>query len=161
MDIPEHFHFCHRRLVDFADTDLSGLVHFANFLRYVENAEHAFFRSLGFRVHTSEGPEHEGWPRLEVSCRYYKPARFEDNLEICLRMEEMRTSSLRYAFWIFGEKLAAPGLVAAGTCVTIHVGLDTVGRTIGKTPIPADLRRSLETVMASPGVRPALRTGSG
>src|SRR5688572_4305862 len=101
MDVPEHFHFRHRRLVEFADTDLAGIMHFANFFRFVEVAEHAFFRSLGFSIHTADGAEHEGWPRLEVSCQFRKPARFEQTLEICLRIEEIRTSSLRYGFWVF------------------------------------------------------------
>ena len=62
------FHFPPRRLVEFADTDLAGIVHFANFLRYVESAEHAFFRSLGFSIHSSDGSRHEGWPRIEVAA---------------------------------------------------------------------------------------------
>ena len=38
----------HRR-VEFSDTDMAGIVHFANFYRYMEQAEHDFFRSLGFQ----------------------------------------------------------------------------------------------------------------
>ena len=55
MEIPTRFHFCHRVEVAFADTDLAGIVHFANFLRYAENTEHAFLRSIGLSVHTTEG----------------------------------------------------------------------------------------------------------
>src|SRR5687767_8848104 len=100
MDVPAQFHFTHRRLVEFADTDLAGIMHFSNFFRFVECAEHAFFRSLGHRVHTHEGTAHQGWPRIDVSCRYHKPARFEQTLEVGLRIQEIRTSSLRYDFWI-------------------------------------------------------------
>ena len=32
------------RLVEFGDTDMAGIVHFANFFRYMESAEHAFLR---------------------------------------------------------------------------------------------------------------------
>ena len=42
MNIPEHFHFYHRRMVEFADTDQAGLMHFSNFFCFVESAEHAF-----------------------------------------------------------------------------------------------------------------------
>ena len=150
MDVPATFHFSHRRMVEFADTDLAGLMHFSNFLRFVESAEHAFFRSLGFRVHTADGGEHHGWPRLEVSCQYRRPARFEQTLEICLRVEEIRTSSLRYEFWIFvaGDTDRSP--IAAGSCSIIHVALDEKIREIRKAPIPAALRRQLETAVASP-----------
>jgi acyl-CoA thioester hydrolase len=149
MDLPPQFHFRHRRLVEFADTDLAGIMHFANFLKFAECAEHAWFRSLGFRVHTADGADHQGWPRLEVSCKYHKPARFEQTLETCLRLEELRTSSLRYSFWIFPADEAERPLLAAGSCSTIHVELGANARDIRKAPIPPDLRAKLEAAMAS------------
>jgi len=148
MDVPAHFHFRHRRLVEFADTDLAGIVHFANFFRFVESAEHAFFRSLGFRVHTDDGATHQGWPRLEVACKYLKPARFEQTLEICLRIEELRTTSLRYGFWIFGTDDAERPLLATGAFSIVHVELDAHARTLRKAPIPPDLRTRLESLVA-------------
>jgi len=148
MDVPAHFHLRHRRLVEFADTDLAGIVHFANFFRYVESAEHAFFRSLGFRVHTADGATHQGWPRLEVACKYLKPARFEQTLEICLRIEELRTTSLRYGFWILGADDAERPLLATGAFSIVHVELDAHARTLRKAPIPPDLRARLESLVA-------------
>jgi acyl-CoA thioester hydrolase len=150
MEIPTHFHFIHRRLVEFADTDLAGLMHFSNYFRFVEGAEHAFFRSLGFRVHTTDGKLQEGWPRLEVSCTYRKPARFEQVLEICLRVEEIRTSSLRYTFWIFVEGDPTRTLLAHGSFGIIHVELDPTAHQIRKTPVPATVRTKLEAAMATP-----------
>ena len=148
MDVPESFHFSYQRRVEFADTDLAGIMHFSNFFRFVECAEHAFFRSLGFRVHTASGSDHQGWPRLEVTCKYLKPARFEEVLEVCLRLEEIRTSSLRYAFSIFVAN-AERVLVATGSCSIIHVELDMKAHQIRKSPIPAPVRLKLEQVVGS------------
>ena len=153
MHVPDQFHFSYQRLVEFADTDLAGIMHFANFFRFVECAEHAYFRSLGFRVHTANGSEHQGWPRLEVSCKYHKPARFEQTLEVCLRIEEIRTSSLRYAFWIFVADDPERSLLAAGSCSIIHVHIDTTAHAIRKSAIPAGLRQKLESAIASPRPR--------
>lgn len=149
MDLPTHFHFRHCRAVEFSDTDLAGIMHFANFFRFVESAEHAFFRSLGFRVHTTNGKLQEGWPRLEVSCTYRKPARFEQVLEICLRIEEVRTSSLRYTFWIFVEGDPTRTLLAHGSFGIIHVELDPAAHQIRKTPVHDDLRAKLGAVMGT------------
>ena len=146
MDIPAQFHFRHHRMVEFADTDLAGLMHFANFLRFVESAEHAFFRSLGFRIHTATGSAHTGWPRLEVTCKYHRPARFEQTLEICLRVEEVRTSSLRYSFWILADGEPKHTLIAQGSLTIVHVALDTSTHEIRKAPIPPDLRTKLEAL---------------
>lgn len=148
------FHFRYHRLVEFADTDLAGIMHFSNFFRFVECAEHAFFRSLGFRVYTANGSEHQGWPRLEVSCRYLKPVRFEQTLEVCLRVEEIRTNSLRYAFSIFVLDAPEASPVATGSCSIVHVELDSSAHEIRKTPIPAGLREKLESTVAVLGNRP-------
>jgi acyl-CoA thioesterase FadM len=69
-------------------------------------------------------------------------------LEVCLRIEEIRTSSLRYAFSIFANE---PGrtLLATGSCSIIHVELDTTAHEIRKAPIPAALRQKLENALSS------------
>ena len=149
MDVPTHFHFTHRRLVEFADTDLAGLMHFSNFFRFVECAEHAFFRSLGHRVHKTEGAAHEGWPRIEASCKYHRPARFEQTLEIGLRLDEVRTTSLRYHFWIHVADDPARTLLATGAFSIIHVEIDSATHAIRKSPIPPSLRQSLEALLTA------------
>ncbi len=106
--------------VQFSDTDLAGIVHFSNFFRYMERAEHAFFRSLGMSVmdQSPEIPREErvGWPRVHASCDYRAPLRFEEEFEIELLIEEIRSKTIRYVirFWKHGGELAAVGkLVAA------------------------------------------------
>lgn len=147
MEVPAKFHFTHRRTVEFADTDMAGLMHFSNFLRFAESAEHAFFRSLGFHVHANAAGLRRGWPRIEVSCKYRAPARFEETLEICLRLEELRSSSLNYSFWIFGDAPTRP-LLAHGNCATIYVEINDATGEIKKAPIPAELRAKFESLLS-------------
>jgi YbgC/YbaW family acyl-CoA thioester hydrolase len=144
MEIPACFHFCHRVEVAFADTDLAGIVHFANFLRYAENAEHAFLRSIGSPAHTTKGARQQGWPRVAVTCDFHRPARFGETLRVALRRQEVRTHSLTYGFWIFGPSSGPNEPVASGRCSIVHVSLDTVTREIRKAPVPTALRAALE-----------------
>lgn len=160
MAVPPTFHFTHRRLVEFADTDLAGIMHFANFFRFVECAEHAFFRSLGHRVHTNAGNTHQGWPRIDVSCSYHKPARFEQTVEIGLRIQEIRTSSLSYRFWILDADTPARPLLAAGAFSIIHVEIDTATHSIRKSPIPAPLREKLQTFLTADNADAADKSSS-
>ncbi len=135
------FEFTQQRQVEFAETDMAGIVHFANFFRWMESAEHAFLRSLGHSVHTSEGGHSTGWPRLKVSCDYSKPLRFEEAVEVVLSVAEVRTRSVRYAFII---RRAADGEVAArGETVAVHAQLDPVGGRLQAAPIPESLRAQL------------------
>lgn len=149
MDATAPFHFRYRRLVEFADTDLAGIMHFSNYFRFVECAEHAFFRSLGTTIHSSDGSRHDGWPRIDVSCKFLRPARFQETLEVGLRIAELRTTSLTYAFAIFSADAPDHPLLATGTFGIIHVELDTATREIRKSPIPAALRAKLEAAMAT------------
>ena len=70
------------RRVEFSETDMAGIVHYSNFFRYMESAEHAFFRALGFSIVTTATDPPVGWPRVHASCDYRQPLRFEDEVEI-------------------------------------------------------------------------------
>jgi YbgC/YbaW family acyl-CoA thioester hydrolase len=142
MDIPDTFHFTHQRRVEFSDTDLAGIMHFSNYLRYAESAEHALWRSLGRSVHSNTEAGQHGWPRLKISCSYFKPARFEQLLSIRLRIEEIRNTTIRYSFFVFDD--GDPELlIASGEVTIIHVALESNSGRMQKAPIPEDLRRLL------------------
>src|SRR5713226_3868003 len=70
------FKMLHR--VEFADTDMAGIIHFSSYFRYMEVTEHAFFRSLGLSI---VGDPAVGWPRVHVACDFKHPLRFEDEVE--------------------------------------------------------------------------------
>lgn len=88
------------RRVSFRETDAAGIVHFSNFFIWMEDTEHAFFRSLGFSIHEGKSDEHVGWPRVHAHCDYKAPLRFEDEAEIHLIVKEKRPKSLSYEFVI-------------------------------------------------------------
>ena len=113
------------RQVEFSDTDMAGIMHFSNFFKFMEAAEHAFFRSLGLSIHTTE-PEPLGWPRVHAGCDFSYPLRFEDSVEIRLLVREKREKSIVYAF-VFRKLNEQPVReVARGTlavaCVKREVG---------------------------------------
>ncbi|WP_419949292.1 acyl-CoA thioesterase [Candidatus Palauibacter sp.] len=91
--------FVYRRRVEFADTDTANLIHFTALLKFMEEAEHAFYRSLsidfvGFRW--SEDSVF-GMPRVSVSCDYLGAVRYGDKVDVRLRVREVRRKAIRYA----------------------------------------------------------------
>ena len=64
------------RRVEFSDTDMVGIVHYANLFRYMEAAEHGFFRSLGFSVVTRQVDPPVGWPRVHAECGLHRNRRY-------------------------------------------------------------------------------------
>lgn len=96
------------RRVQFAETDAAGVLHFANYFRLMEEAEHAYWRSMGLSVITADGGRQISWPRVATSCEYFLPAHFEDELELVLEIEEVGNRSLTYkvAFGCRGKRIA-------------------------------------------------------
>ena len=106
------------RRVEFADTDVSGLVHFSRFFVFMETAEHQFLRSLGTEVHTQHEGHEIGWPRVKATCEYLSPVAFGDELEITVRVNRKGTKSMTYGFEFQHEDRAiARGEVTAVCCV--------------------------------------------
>jgi acyl-CoA thioester hydrolase len=117
------FEYSIKRRVEFSETDMAGIVHYSNFFRYMEAAEHAFFRSLGFSVVSRDVDTPVGWPRVRAECDYRSPLRFEDEFEVKMLVSEKRSKSLSYQFRFSRadvEEIARGSLTVV--CVTHHLG---------------------------------------
>ena len=126
------------RRVEFADTDMAGLVHFSNFFRYMEAAEVEFLRSLGLSV--AWGPEQPlGFPRVSATCNFLRPARFGDLLDISVSVQKVGRKSVTYAFESSRDgELIARGQVSS-VCCRVHEE-----HRLESIEIPASLRALLE-----------------
>ena len=85
------------RRVEFCETDMAGIVHFSNFYRWMEQAEHEFFRSLQLKIVYPQSSETIiGWPRVSASCRFESPAKYEDIIDVRLIVERIGVKSLTF-----------------------------------------------------------------
>ena len=116
------------RRVEFADTDMAGIVHYSNFFRFLETAEHGFFRSLGFSVVMDNTSPPVGWPRVHAECDYLQPLRFEDEVEIHMLISEKKTKSLSYVFRFRKLNAAPPVEVARGALTVVCVTRNAAGK---------------------------------
>jgi acyl-CoA thioester hydrolase len=112
------------RRVEFSETDMAGIMHFSNFFRYMEAAEHAFIRSLGLSVVPTGYNPPIGWPRVNASCEYKRPLKYDDNVEVHLQVSAKSEKAVTYSFTFRkeGEKeICAVGSVTV-VCVSIRDG---------------------------------------
>jgi acyl-CoA thioester hydrolase len=104
--------------VAFADTDAMGIVHHSNYLRYFETARVEWLREKGldYKILQARG---QHLPLIESQCRYKKPARFDDILEISV---STKIDGLRIIldYEIYNEETKE--LIATGS--TQHVCVD-------------------------------------
>ena len=125
------------RMVQFAETDLAGVLHFANYYRMMEEVEHAFWRSIGSRVVTRSDEGEISWPRVATSCEYFAPAHFEDELELLFTVAHVGDRSVTYQieFMRDGECIALGKTTAV--CSAMKEG------DFRPMAIPADLKTKL------------------
>ena len=136
------YEFKLRRRVEFAETDMAGIVHFANFFRMMEVTEHAFFRSLGLSIHGHDPETTSGWPRVSATCDYRAPLRFEEEVEIHLLVAELRTRSIRYTF-IF-RKVSDGSEVARGEITAVCASVEKASGKLSAVPIPDAVRAAIQ-----------------
>jgi YbgC/YbaW family acyl-CoA thioester hydrolase len=118
-----------RRRVLFYEVDWAGIVHFSNYFRYMEEAEHALWRDAGLSI--ARSATGVGFPRVEATFSYRRPLRFEDEFEARIRIVELREKRLKYActLWCRGEE------VATGAMTVVCVRMREDG-TMKAAPIP-------------------------
>jgi acyl-CoA thioester hydrolase len=117
-----------RRRVAWVDTDAGGRIHFTAPFRWAEAAETELCRGLGVL---------EDWadlPRRAVEAEYLSVLRFDDEVELELRIERVGATSVTY-----GWDVRRDGEVCVrGRHTVVHV--DAAGRPM---PAPEALLRAL------------------
>jgi acyl-CoA thioester hydrolase len=123
-----------RHRIPFYETDAMGIVHHANYVRYLELARIVWMDEWDrpYREYVAQGL-HFATTRIEL--RYRRAARFDEEIEIATWLAWLRGASLGMGYEITrdGECLA--------TASSEHALVDTSGR---PRRIPEERRRSLE-----------------
>ena len=87
-----------RERVRWRDVDIMGVVHYGNYLRFMEAAESEFFRALGF-PYPVLAEQHGVWiARVHLECDYRAPARLDDEITCRAELRKIGGSSLSFAF---------------------------------------------------------------
>ena len=79
----------------YEDTDLSGLVYHANYLKYCERARSDLLRVLGIDQRAAHEAGEGNYAVAEANIRYLRPARLDDSLVVQTRLAELGAASVR------------------------------------------------------------------
>jgi YbgC/YbaW family acyl-CoA thioester hydrolase len=118
--------------VRWVDTDLAGVMHFTNYLRYFEACEEEFYRSIALsfkEIHAKYGLM---FPRVETYCSYKAACRFDDLFEVTMQLREVGEKTVTWGFQAVRTtdgKLAAEGYIK---CIAVNAEWKAV-------PIPPEL----------------------
>lgn len=135
--------FVTARRVEFCDTDAAGIMHFVAFFRMMEQAEHDLLRSVGLSVVQHDEHSTISWPRVAARCEFKAAARFEELLQIEVRVARLGQRSIAYAHrFLRGEEVLAEGEITAVCCRMVP------GRPPEPIAIPDTFREKLRPYLA-------------
>ena len=83
----------YRARVAWIDTDAGGRIHFTVAFRWAEAAESTLYRELGLI-----GDRKGDYPRRHVEADYLKVLRFEDEVEVHLRVAKVGRTSVTFTW---------------------------------------------------------------
>ena len=127
--------FKHSLPVRFADVDMLGHVNNAVYFTYIEECRTTFFRSLGYKNNDFQ----KECPIIlaHAECGFKSPAFFGENLDIQLRVGEIKNASFSFEYEIYEQKSKRLVAVAKTIQVTFNYAQMKV------IPIPDTLRKKL------------------
>jgi acyl-CoA thioester hydrolase len=109
--------------VRYAETDQMKVVHHARYFEWFECGRSNLMRQIGYPYKVME---EEGFylPIIEVGCRYYSPATYDDLVQIKTEIRERPRAKIRLDYLV--SRLPGNELLVEG--FTIHAFLDHLGK---------------------------------
>jgi YbgC/YbaW family acyl-CoA thioester hydrolase len=137
------FEFKITRRVEFSETDMAGIMHYSNFFRFMETAEHGFYRSLGFSVVLAHFNPPMGFPRVHAECDFKRPLRFEDLVEVHMLVQAKKAKSITYTFRFRNLSTTPAEEVARGSVTVVCVAQHPNGK-LSAVPIPSQIADQID-----------------
>lgn len=81
----------------YEDTDVSGVVYHANYLRFFERARTEWLRARGCSQERLRHEQQAAFTVSEIEVAFRRPARLDDELDVTVTVSELRRASLRFS----------------------------------------------------------------
>jgi acyl-CoA thioester hydrolase len=89
------FRFAHRTRVGFDETDAQGIVYYGRYMPYFDRARVEYLRLLGL---LAPAPGEPDFVMRAQHVEYHAPARFDDELDVFVRVAGIGETSITWAF---------------------------------------------------------------
>lgn len=116
--------------VYYEDTDLAGIVYYANYLKYIERARSEWVRGLGIDQVALKAQAGTVFAVARLEADYLSPARFDDMVQVRTEVAERRAARIVLAqdVWradlrLFAARVTLVALGPGGRPVRLPAGL--------------------------------------
>lgn len=115
----------YRTRIYFEDTDLSGIVYHANYLRYMERARSDMLRLAAIDQRAAMEAGEGAWAVTDLSIQYRRPAKLDDDLLVVSTVEAVRGASVVIAQRILrGHDTLSPETLTDGRVTAAFLSPD-------------------------------------
>ncbi len=121
--------------VYYEDTDLAGLVYYANYLKFIERARSEWVRSLGVDQRCLRAEQGLVFAVRRVEADYLAPAHFDDELTVYTALQQatgaklvLDQTVLRAGEALFFARVTLVCLTAAGKATRLPPPLSTLAQ---------------------------------
>jgi len=128
--------------VIYGDTDQMGVAYYANHLKWFEIGRTEFLRQTGMPYFSIE-EKGLRFPVIEVSCRYFRPSRYDDVITIETTLTSLGRATLTFSYRLLRKDKEDEVLIASGW--TKHACVDEKGEV---AKIPPDLEATLKAAVS-------------
>ncbi|WP_373184544.1 acyl-CoA thioesterase [Halopseudomonas sp.] len=106
----DDFRFSHALRVRWAEADMQGIVFNGHYLTYADVGITEYFRAMGQTYSGETGANGSDFFAVKTLLEYRSPARFDDMLEVHVRIARLGNSSMQFLIGIYrGEELLVNG----------------------------------------------------
>jgi acyl-CoA thioester hydrolase len=123
------FRYAYRTRVGFDETDAQGIVYYGRYMPYFDRARVEYMRDLGVLIREPADPE---FVMRAQHVEYHAPARFDDELEVFVRVRRIGTSSVLWEFEAYNATTDERLVVATQTAVSVDLS--------ERRPVPVEWR---------------------
>ncbi len=128
--------FIIRKKIYYHDTDCGGVVYYANYLKYLEEARTEYLLLKGIELpKLAEKNVLFVVARVEIDYKY--PARYQDTITVSARVDEIKLSTVKF----FQEVRKDDKTLASATTTLVCIGRD-----FKPVRVPEEVKRVLQVV---------------
>jgi acyl-CoA thioester hydrolase len=137
--------------VYYEDTDVGGVVYYANYLKFAERARTEMLRSIGFSHRDMIKQAGLAFAVRRCEADYIRPATFDDSLEVHTGNIDIEAASL----WMDQEVRRGDDVIAH-----LRVRLACIAENGRPARLPAKLKMALQRLTVSKPLSPRIETAS-
>ena len=127
--------------VYYEDTDLSGFVYHANYLRFMERGRTECLRTAGAMLAALEAPEPTAWAIRRADVQFHRPARLDDVVEVHTRL-----------LTISGARMTVAQQILVDGALLVEARIEACVVTLSGKPrrVPEEVRSLLTPLLYEP-----------